>query len=367
MKNISMTYGVLVFLIFFGFQSVAQVIIQPQVPSQGIVQQSQLWSLLVINNENNPLRASIELVFEDQNTHVKVLSGRTGVLFFPKGVNQITTANLGSVQYEYLNGGSPGGLLPIGRFDACYTLFPEENKLSSPISPECVPVTVEPFSPPQLVVPEDGAVENTSYPVLNWLSPMPTAMFTDLNYKLIITEVYNGQAPTLAIQRNPVLYVQDQIKQTSLVYPSSYVALQPGKTYAWQIIAQNGSTWSQATDVWSFKIKKDSILFFLDNAAYPHLQRGAGSSLYGASEKIKFSYENEAGDSAITARLVQKQGTQELLISSLSLPLKRGVNFIDIDLASLKKLIRDQEYVLELTNGWKENWDLRFIYQPKNN
>jgi len=46
--------------------------------------------------------------------------------------------------------------------------------------------------------------------------------------------------------------------------------------------------------------------------------------------------------------------------------LKRGMNFIDLDLSGIKGLRQGEVYVLEMVNGRKENWDLRFRYEPLN-
>ena len=364
--------GGLILLLLFGANTLsAQIIIEPQVPSQGIVQQSQLWNLLIINNTSDAIHGVIQISFQQANGGAKVFNATSGELFIPKGATQITSGNAGAVRYDYFNssgsGAGTGGMLPIGQYSVCYNLTLDENKAIGMPSMDCIPITVEPFSPPQLVFPENNSVQSTSYPVLSWLPPMPLNMFTDLNYKLIISEVYDGQAPSIAIQRNPLLFVQGQIKQNSYVYPSSFVALKPGKTYAWQIIAQNGNTYSQATEVWSFIIRKDSLPVLRDDASYPHLQRGAGSSIFEVSEKIKFSYENEAGDSLVTIRLLQMNGSSQLLLNDVPVHLMRGINFIDISPVSFTRLVEGQDYLLEFTNGWKERWSLKFRYAPSHN
>jgi hypothetical protein len=40
------------------------------------------------------------------------------------------------------------------------------------------------------------------------------------------------------------------------------------------------------------------------------------------------------------------------------------VNFIDLDLTGVRGLTAGNVYVLEMVNGRKENWDLRFKYEP---
>jgi hypothetical protein len=277
---------------------------------------------------------------------------------------------VGSVHYDYLSSNinmtSSGGLLPIGRFIACYSLVSNGAKGMQAVSQDCIPVTVEPFAPPQLAYPADQSDITTDYPVFNWLAPVPSATFTDLRYKIVLTEVKKGQNPADAIQRNPVLFFRDGLRDPALVYPSSYVALQKGKTYAWQVIASNENTYSASTEIWSFNLKDDSLAIVLDNASYPHLQRGVGSSHFIVHEKVKFSYENEAGDSVLPVNIYQYKSQGNISVTGKQVSLQRGLNFLDFDLGSEGRLQKGQEYVLEIINGRKENWDLKFRYEPLN-
>jgi hypothetical protein len=353
-----------------GYVAGAQTILEPQLPSQGLIQQAQLWNILVINNGEPLQGAVLQLSFQEDGSGRKIFTATTAALFIPSGVSQLSSRDVGSVHYDYLSSGidmtSSGGLLPMGRFIACYSLMSNGAKGIQAISQDCLPVTVEPFAPPQLAYPENQSDITTDYPVFNWLAPAPAAMFTDLKYKIVLTEVKKGQRPADAIQRNPILFFRDGLRDPTLVYPSSYVALQKGKTYAWQVIASNGNAYSAATEIWSFNYKNDSVSIVLDNASYPHLQRGAGSGHFIVHEKIKFSYENEAGDSVLPVHVYQYNRQGNIALIERKVKLQRGLNFLDFDLGKGDRLDKGKEYVLEIVNGRKENWDLRFRYEPLN-
>jgi len=342
---------------------------EPQLPSQGLLQQNQLWNILVVNNGDPLTDCVIGLVFQEEGGGRKIFSAVTGPVNLPKGASQLSVKDMGAVQYDYLSSSynsltASAGLLPIGRFIACYSLLQPQRKAGSQLSQDCLPVAVEPFAPPQLAYPADKSEISTSYPVFNWIAPAPVGMFSNLNYKLILTEVKNGQSPSDAIQRNPVLFIQAGIKDIALPYPSSYTALQQGKTYAWQVIAQNDNTYTAVTEIWSFSVKADSFSVILDKAAYPHLQRGPAATHFIVQRKMKFSYENEADDSLLTAKVYTFNNQGNVLVSSKEIMLKRGMNFIDFDLDRSSGMKAGQVYVLEMVNSRKENWDLRFRYEP---
>src|ERR1700676_4370421 len=104
----------------------AQIIIEPQVPSQGVIQQSQLWNLLVINNTGEAIQGILQISFQLANSGVRVFNATSGELFIPKGATQITSGNAGAIRYEYFNsissGAGSGGMLPIGQYTVCYNL-----------------------------------------------------------------------------------------------------------------------------------------------------------------------------------------------------------------------------------------------------
>jgi hypothetical protein len=147
-------------------------------------------------------------------------------------------------------------------------------------------------------------------------------MFSNLSYKLIVAEVNPGQTPSEALSRNAPLLVQVGIRDVAMTYPSTYSALQPGKTYAWQVVAQNDNTYASATDAWSFSLKKDTITMVLDWASYPHLQRGATSSNFEVRQKMKFSYDNEAGDSALAANIFSYSNLGNTVVYTKNIVLK---------------------------------------------
>jgi hypothetical protein len=366
MKDLLKCYLILLLVFNFGLLH-AQVILQPELPSQGLIQQNQLWNILLINNGEPIKNALIELSFQEEGTGRKIFMARTGPFYIQSGASQMSQKDFGSIQYDYQamgNGSANSGLLPIGQFMACYNLTTGGDKTAPVTAQDCLPVTVEPFAPPQLAFPADKSQVTSTYPVFNWLAPVPANMFTDLRYKIVLTEMKAGQTAADAIQRNPILFLQNGLKDISLVYPSSYVALKQGKTYAWQVIAQNNYTYSASTEIWSFTIKEDSFSVVLDDAAYPHLQRGAGSNHFVVHEKIKFSYENEAGDSLLHIKIYDIGNQGNTAISDKIIYVRRGMNYIDFNVGQAGHIQPGMEYVMEIKNGWKENWDLRFRYEP---
>jgi hypothetical protein len=347
----------------------AQVIITPQIPPTGLLQKDQLWNLVVVNNNDLPQDMQIQMAMLDMKTRQKILTGTSRPLTLTKGARQLRISDVGPVQYNYTSADmvtdrTSNGLLPIGRYQVCYTLIlVDAHKSGLPAQEECIPAEVQPLNPPQLNYPANKDTITTNYPVLQWLPPAPINLFSDLNYQLILVELNKGQNVNDAIQKNTPIYTQDRVKDLYFNYSSSTNALENGKTYGWQIIAKNGNSYAEKTEAWQFTVRKDSATIILDNEAYPALKQGTTGAYYICQGKIRFSYNNEIADSSVLIQFYEGQNDKQVIFSNLA-KTERGQNYLDININSNRFFREGKSYVMELINSRKESWTLRFKYEP---
>lgn len=348
----------------------AQVLVTPQIPPQGLLQKKQLWNLLMINSGGSPQYVQVQMSLSDRVTGQKLLNGTSRTILLQKGATQLREDDLAPVQYNFSGGyatldRNAGDLLIAGSYYICYTLIGSDPKTETRFSEECINADVEPLTPPQLITPTDTATVETNYPSFSWIPPAPAAMFTDLKYEILIVEAKKGQNAYDAIQRNPPLYIQRYLNTPFLLYPSSYKALEPGKIYAWQVIAKNGNTYSQKTETWSFRIKDDSASIVIDANAYTKLSKGYDANSYICHGNMRFEYNNETGDSTTTVNIYNAQGDTRTLVDTKEIKLRQGQNFIDMPIGHSSKYKSMQVYILEIANSRRENWNLKFRYVKK--
>lgn len=348
----------------------AQILVTPQVPPQGLMQKKQLWNMLFVNNSGIAQYVQVQMSLSDRITGQKLLNGTSRTVLLPKGATQLRDADFAPIQYNFSGSYASidrnvGDLLMAGSYFICYTIIGTSQKSEIPLSEECINIDIEPLSPPQLITPADTAVVETNYPSFNWIPPAPASMFTDLKYEILVTEIKKGQNAYDAIQRNAPLYIQRYLSTPFLLYPSSYKALEPGKKYAWQVIAKNGTMYAQKTEVWSFSIKSDSNAIVIDANAYTKLNKGYDAHAYICHGNMRFEYNNETGDSVNTVKVYSIQADAKTLIDSKEIKLKQGQNFVDVQIGNNGKYQNMQVYVLEIINNRKENWNLKFKYVKK--
>jgi hypothetical protein len=255
-----------------------------QGPPAGLIQQNGLWNMALINSGTSTLQVTISLNLVDNSTNQPVLTATTRPILLTRGIRQLKPMDIAPVTYSNLSPAfarlaTGNGLLPVGNYRACYTFYNAagEGKVATVLAEECMPVEVQPLSPPQLSLPGDTTTIETPYPQFSWLPPIPVNLFTDLNYDLLVAEVQAGQSPQSAIQENLPVYTGLTLTQAFHSYAASYKGLDTGKTYAWRIIAKNGQAFAAQSEVWTFRVKKPRIAPLVPtNATYLEM-KSAGS------------------------------------------------------------------------------------------
>jgi len=243
----------------------------------------------------------------------------------------------------------------MGAYIACYQVYHAGDKGDEPLGDECVRINIDPLSPPLLNSPADQSEVQSPYPQFTWMPPTPFDMFTDANYEILVTEVVPGQSSTEAIQYNTPVYTKSNILQTYESYPSSFSALDTGKIYAWQVIARNGLNYAVKTEVWTFKLRKDSVnkkpvygnYFLLDNRV-EGIYNVKKDSLHVKFISFSLSYESGIIISDENGRVI-KQFTQKI---------KPGDNYFNLGIGN--EFRTGRVYKLTITDVAKKQHSLRF-------
>lgn len=367
MRNLNICVFIFLAIFLTTIAASGQILINPQLPAAGLLHKNQLWNILLISNYNYSISAQVQMTMTDMHSGQKILTGISGPFTISKGAKQIKEADLELIQYSYsgLNislNNNAAGLLTAGKYMVCYTLITTDDKTGLPALEECVPVEIEPLAPPQLITPADTSWVESHYPNFTWLPPSPVAMVPQLRYEILLVEMKKEQNAYDAIQKNTPVYIQRSLSTAFLLYPSSAQSLEPGKHYAWQVIARSGEAYAQKTEVWSFKVKSDSAIIVIDANAYPKLGRGYDAHSYICRGSMKFEYNNETGDSLVRAVVYEWQGEQKREVESREIRMKPGQNFIEMEIGGIGKYKSGQQYLIEVINNRKETWNLKFKY-----
>lgn len=356
----------LALLMLIGMMCRAQISMTLQVPPVGVLVKNQLWNMMLVNSSNRSMAVRVTLVLLDQKTNQPVLTGTTLPFMLDKGAKQIQAKDLGPIQYTYsgpavLGDRDPNGLLPVGSYQACYTLVSSEKALIS--LENCIQLVVDPLSPPLLNTPADEGRIYTPNPQFTWLPPTPSRIFSDLSYTLVLVEVLPGQGKADAVEQNIPLYNGGLVRDLYLNYASSFAALDTGRLYAWRIVAMNNGLPAAMSEIWTFRVitpPKPSLA--VNYSSFLELRRGLDASLASARGSLNVTYDNAAADTLVHYTITGIQDAGNPVIQQGALSLKRGRNWLTIPL-NKGAYGRDKLYLFQFTNSRNESWNIKFIPQ----
>ncbi|TMI63648.1 MAG: hypothetical protein E6H07_12810 [Bacteroidetes bacterium] len=341
----------------------AQFTVNVQLPPAGMIQKESLWNIVLVNNSSEMTDVSLSLNLQDAVTGQLVLAAVTRNFTTGKGIKVINYRDVQPVLFNYLASELSGNFIPLGSYIACYRVFKKE-KANEALADECVRININPLSPPLLNTPPDKSVLQTTYPQFSWIPPAPTEMFSNLSYDISVVEVMEGQSATQAIFNNIPVYANSNIRNVFENLPSSYSSLEPGKNYAWQVIAKNGFNYSGQTEVWTFTLgPPDSTKVKVTTSAYILLNDNSDNAAvnYINDKNLFIKYYSYSKEYEATVKVKDADGK---VMQELSQKISYGDNFL------LFKLNRHFEegkvYTLEITDLQGKSHSVPFSIRKTN-
>ena len=344
-----------------------------QLPPTGIIKKSQLWNMSLVSTDSKSRDVYIGLTLYSTSDNQPVLTAKTGTFNISKGVKQINYNDVNPVIYNYMGSSfdidrSPDGFLPIGNYRACFVLYQIPYELtkdeSVQMAEDCLPIEVQPLSPPLLNTPADKDTLDISYPNFSWIPPSPLNLFNNLSYDLIVVEVMSGQTALDAFQQNLPVYNVSNLKNAIHVYPASAKALDTGRVYAWRIVAKNNYENVAQSDNWTFTIRarnKMDVIPQISLSSYVKLTREVQSGFVHCEKNLLFQYRNEIGDTILHYKIINLMAKDNTPEQEGKLNVKFGINYLKIPLQTQKGKKKDDIYMLKLINSRNEEWVLKFI------
>lgn len=347
-------------LVFFSLfvscgSSYAQVTVNIQLPPAGLVQKNQLWNIVLVNNGQVAIEASVRMMVQDAKTGVALMSASTGSFQLAKGMRSFSDRDLAPIIYNYNNLAFEKQYLPMGHYLLCYQVNDMKLGELKVIAEECVPFSVEPLSPPLLHMPSDKTTLQEQNPNFTWMPPTPVMMFDNLTYDLILAEIYTGQQPVEAIQNNNPVYFKTGIRSNTEIYPSTYTKLDTGKVYAWMVVAKNDLDYAANSEVWTFRISNNKTTP-ISSGDYFVLNSGLQSTHVLRNEMLRIKYYSYAFPykAAITVLNQKKK-----VVARWDRQIQTGENYLEFPLN--RKFSKNETYSFELKGPDGKLYDLKFM------
>lgn len=254
--------------------------------------------------------------------------------------------------------------LPQGTYEYCVTLVPLSTS-SDPIPEEppssCVYQTVDDLFLINLITPDNDAKIYEFNPMLGWVVNYPFA--SELSYRLRVAELKPGQNPQNAITRNNLMYQENNVMSTGVIYPLTARPLQKWQPYVWTVDAYYKGILLGGAEVWKFTIVDDSVNKALPRESfYIDIRNEVNNIRYDAVGRIKIKYlQNEKNEEELSFDLKDAKG-KPLNLKVKTYKAGLGDNRIDIDLESQLSLKHLGKYEWHVTNSLGEHFLIPFRY-----
>ena len=340
-----------------------------------------LWHFTILKTspDNNQLYISLRIF--DEKSSLKVKSN-TSTFLLASGNHYYNLSSISQLQpftTSYYDASllqqavSSGGYFPPGKYNVVYTLYGKSaDGEFAPLVEESSEIIVEVMWPPILIWPPDNEVLDNFTPTLTWTPAFSSSYTGQITYDIkLVEQLKPGQSVEQSILSNPTFYEARNISDTYLPYPPSAPLLENEHTYVWQVTAHLGESRPQS-QVWSFSYSSNQqrrsgseptqfspVLEKLD-ASYAVANDGV--------LKIKYTEEYEVPqNSFLLYEVYDKYGHKIRMslppVNSPSAPIKKGDNYVTLDLTTGSTMSIDQFYTITVMNHKNEKWYLRFLYK----
>ncbi|MDP2174450.1 MAG: hypothetical protein Q8K70_00925 [Bacteroidota bacterium] len=363
--SLNFKFLILATLLLLNTKSYAQLNIQFNGVNEYLFNSSQVLNFTAINSNSKSYQVYFIGKIKDQNNDI-VLEYKTTNVLLNVGANIFSKFNISFSELRFLNSDileveEKSGVFPYGAYQICmYAQCVEANCGDVGVNggmetPECITVKVENPTPLLLAYPDNESEIEVTRPMYLWIPPSPIASSSQLNYRMRLVEIMDGQSKSDALTMNRPLIEESGIMKPSLMHPLDVPELEKGKWYAWEVEAYVGQTFIARSEQWKFKVKKEEEK--KEKPSYVLLKTD-DNSVYQFKDILYFTYIENRINNALEVKIYNLE-EQLIYNGGNNFEAIRGENSYDIKLNE-GKFYKNTIYILVLKNIYNEQYVLKF-------
>jgi len=211
-----------------------------------------------------------------------------------------------------------------------------------------------------LVEPVDEAKLSESFPLFSWMANSP--LMNELQYKIRVVEIRDGQRKENAIMRNRPVYEQKGLRILTQNYPVTARSLEYFQPYAWTIDAYYRNIHMGSAETWEFVLIDQELMEGIPkNPPYLNIaNEKGGSKTYAIGElKLLYNLRNRASDNL---KLTLSFEGKVIKLKKNELKVFRGENKFEVQLDESPKLKHLKMYNLNIKNALGLEFEILFQY-----
>ncbi|HPR31164.1 MAG TPA: hypothetical protein PLK12_03670 [Prolixibacteraceae bacterium] len=235
MKQITFLLSFVFF--FFSQTLVAQITLEIIPPPPNELNMETFNQSIIITNEGNDVVPVFLIVRVDEATDGQIVEGTTSVMEVAPGAMYASEETITMFQATYHPAYESGffrsGNAPSGNYTVCVQAFDATSEQE--LDRKCIRQEVALPHPPILVFPPNGETIKEDMPIFTWTPPVPTTASAEVMYKIVINETFDYQTPEEALTSSPVWFTENELYETTFVYPLAAREFEPNKQYVWAV------------------------------------------------------------------------------------------------------------------------------------
>lgn len=325
-----------------------------------------ILSYQILSNLNYSINADVNGTLFYRNTDLRM--NYTFSMKIIPGINQID-ANAIHITWTYSSTAlrelfQDYNKLPAGTYQYCIKVTPKnvtgEHEMGN-TTEECIYYKMDELFLINLIDPENDAKLYERNPSLSWIANY--SFSSDLTYKLKIAEIKKGQNTVTAIARNNPMYLENGLKQNTIIYPMTAKPLQVNQPYAWTVDAFYKGILLGGAEPWKFTIVEDTVKEIIPKeVSYLDIINEKGGNKVWAIGKLKLKYQLlDLKSDTLKLELRNKNGVIEKLKTDKLFSIK-GDNRYEIDFLEYPKLKHLGFYTLKITSMNGKEYSILFRY-----
>jgi alpha-tubulin suppressor-like RCC1 family protein len=210
-------------------------------PPPNQVRIADLWRVELNNRSGRDVRVYLHGTAEELSIpDGLIVEAFTKVITLPPGITRLTGNEVQPIRTQNENRKYRDVLLstgsaPTGEYRICCEVI--EAATDQVLGLDCKNITVNRMTIPVLIAPADESEVPDKLPVFSWMPSVPPGPGQRISYELRMAEMFGRQTAQDAIVRNPLHLKLENLLRTVIQYPISARELEPGKRYAWMVVA----------------------------------------------------------------------------------------------------------------------------------
>jgi hypothetical protein len=319
MKNLFSCCIASLFFLFSIHKGYCQITISQMPLSSLSCQVNDAWNLSVFNPYQKPVRIVLQAEVRMNGESAADLS--SGTLEIQPGATLLNKKNVSGSKLNYTNKDlaeieASTGSLPPGNFEFCVwasCVDPDCDGLGNAVGKGamCMSVTIVPSSPLILIFPENKSELEINRPAFSWAPSVIFSRSLSSEYEFSLVQMEEGQSAQEAIVRNRPLVNTRGLRNTIFQYPPDLMPLEYNQNYAWQVKSWIGNTPLNSSEVWQFRIPKDTVPEVLDTIRFCELRKTLDATVYSykKSDNLYFIFREKYNNTDLNFKIYDARRT----------------------------------------------------------